>query len=76
VSNATEQVAEALLPAPVTERYPLLADGVDHTHAGDPAATACVLDDAGHVAHVDRPAVWLAAVSGFLGGGGRGSGSG
>jgi pimeloyl-ACP methyl ester carboxylesterase len=41
-----------------------------------PAATACVLDDAGHMAHVDRPAEWLAAVSGFLGGGGRGSGSG
>jgi pimeloyl-ACP methyl ester carboxylesterase len=31
-----------------------------------PAATAVVLDDAGHMAHVDQPGPWLAAVSEFL----------
>ncbi|HTS96056.1 MAG TPA: alpha/beta fold hydrolase [Streptosporangiaceae bacterium] len=34
--------------------------------AGLPQATAVVLPDAGHMAHIDDPAAWLAAVRGFL----------
>jgi pimeloyl-ACP methyl ester carboxylesterase len=31
-----------------------------------PAARAVILPDAGHMAHIDDPAAWLAAVTGFL----------
>ena len=31
-----------------------------------PSARAAVLDDAGHMAHVDQPDAWLAAISSFL----------
>jgi pimeloyl-ACP methyl ester carboxylesterase len=34
--------------------------------AAIPAATAVVLEDAGHMAHVDRPGPWLDALAGFL----------
>jgi pimeloyl-ACP methyl ester carboxylesterase len=33
-----------------------------------PTATSVVLDDAGHMAHVDQPEAWLAAVRAFLDG--------
>lgn len=36
------------------------------TAAAMPTARAVVLDDAGHMAHVDQPDHWLAAVEGFL----------
>lgn len=36
------------------------------TAAAVPAARACVLDDAGHMAHVDQPERWRAAVADFL----------
>ena len=39
----------------------------DVTAAAMPAARAVVLDDAGHMAHVDQPDRWLAAVEDFLG---------
>ena len=32
-----------------------------------PGARAVVLPDAGHMAHIDQPAAWLAAISAFLG---------
>lgn len=38
----------------------------DVTAAAVPAARACVLDEAGHMAHVDQPDRWLAAVADFL----------
>ncbi|SPL95498.1 3-Oxoadipate enol-lactone hydrolase/4-carboxymuconolactone decarboxylase [[Actinomadura] parvosata subsp. kistnae] len=31
-----------------------------------PYARAAILDEAGHMAHVDQPGPWLEAVSGFL----------
>ena len=31
-----------------------------------PSAEACVLEGAGHVAHVDQPADWLSALEAFL----------
>jgi pimeloyl-ACP methyl ester carboxylesterase len=31
-----------------------------------PAARAHVIDEAGHMAHVDQPGRWLAAVADFL----------
>lgn len=31
-----------------------------------PTASACVLDDAGHMAHIDRPEAWLSAIRDFL----------
>ena len=40
---------------------------VEPTAAQLLAARAVVLDDAGHMAHVDAPDAWLAAVRGFLG---------
>ncbi|SEG91958.1 alpha/beta hydrolase fold [Nonomuraea solani] len=33
-----------------------------------PSATAVVLEEAGHMAHVDQPEAWLRAVAAFLGG--------
>jgi pimeloyl-ACP methyl ester carboxylesterase len=33
-----------------------------------PTATGVVLDAAGHMAHVDQPEAWLAAVRAFLDG--------
>jgi pimeloyl-ACP methyl ester carboxylesterase len=32
-----------------------------------PAARAVILPEAGHMAHIDAPEAWLAAVAGFLG---------
>ncbi len=32
-----------------------------------PRARAVVLDQAGHMAHIDRPRAWLAAIAGWLG---------
>lgn len=40
---------------------------VEPTGAQLPGARAVLLDDAGHMAHVDTPDAWLAAVRGFLG---------
>jgi pimeloyl-ACP methyl ester carboxylesterase len=31
-----------------------------------PSARVTILDDAGHMAHIDQPEAWLAAVSEFL----------
>jgi pimeloyl-ACP methyl ester carboxylesterase len=42
---------------------------VDLVHTADaaaPAAQAVVLENAGHMAHVDEPELWLAAVRDFL----------
>lgn len=33
-----------------------------------PSARAVILEEAGHMAHIDQPEAWLAAVAGFLGG--------
>ncbi|HEV7656452.1 MAG TPA: alpha/beta hydrolase [Mycobacteriales bacterium] len=44
--------------------------------AGAATMTAWVLEDAGHMAHVDQPERWLSAVRGFLDGPVPGSGSG
>jgi pimeloyl-ACP methyl ester carboxylesterase len=38
----------------------------EQTAAALPAARAVILQDAGHMAHVDQPAAWLAALSEFL----------
>jgi hypothetical protein len=38
----------------------------ERTAALLPGATAVVLDEAGHMAHVDQPECWLAALSAFL----------
>ena len=38
----------------------------ERTAALLPGATAVVLDEAGHMAHVDQPEGWLAALSAFL----------
>ena len=35
--------------------------------ARNPAARAVILDEAGHMAHIDQPKAWLAALAGFLG---------
>lgn len=31
-----------------------------------PAARSVVVDEAGHMAHIDQPAAWLAAIADFL----------
>jgi pimeloyl-ACP methyl ester carboxylesterase len=33
-----------------------------------PDARAVILDEAGHMAHVDQPEAWLAAIADFLAG--------
>ena len=38
----------------------------EETAARNPAARAVVLDDAGHMAHIDQPEAWLAALAEFL----------
>jgi pimeloyl-ACP methyl ester carboxylesterase len=38
----------------------------DQTAALIPSAHAEVLDDAGHMAHIDRPREWLSVVREFL----------
>jgi pimeloyl-ACP methyl ester carboxylesterase len=38
----------------------------EDTAARDPAARAVVLDEAGHMAHLDQPEAWLAALTEFL----------
>jgi pimeloyl-ACP methyl ester carboxylesterase len=43
------------------------AELADRTAAAVPAAVARVLDDAGHMAHIDQPRAWLAALAEFLG---------
>ena len=35
--------------------------------AHNPAARAVILDEAGHMAHIDQPDAWLAALTDFLG---------
>jgi pimeloyl-ACP methyl ester carboxylesterase len=37
-----------------------------HAAALIPAARAVILDDAGHMAHIDQPEPWIRAVSRFL----------
>jgi pimeloyl-ACP methyl ester carboxylesterase len=39
----------------------------DRTAAAVPTAVARVLDQAGHMAHIDQPRAWLAALADFLG---------
>jgi pimeloyl-ACP methyl ester carboxylesterase len=38
----------------------------DQAAALIPSATTVILDQAGHMAHIDQPTAWLAAVAAFL----------
>ncbi|HEY0695656.1 MAG TPA: hypothetical protein VGD71_42295 [Kribbella sp.] len=38
----------------------------DRTAALIPSAAAVILEEAGHMAHIDQPTAWLAAVAAFL----------
>lgn len=42
------------------------AELAERTAASLPNAEAIVLDEAGHMTHIDQPRLWLAAIEEFL----------
>jgi pimeloyl-ACP methyl ester carboxylesterase len=67
--NAARRLAELGLPVLLLHGAQDMTFPAEHAvraAAAIPAATAVVLEDAGHMAHVDRPGPWLDALAGFL----------
>ena len=70
VPDAERRLAELGLPILLLHgRYDMTfpVELADLVAARNPAARAVVLDDAGHMAHIDQPDAWLAALREFLG---------
>lgn len=69
LSDAASLIAELGKPILLLQgRYDMTfpASLVERTLEIIPSATGIVLDDAGHMAHIDQPQAWLGAVEAFL----------
>jgi pimeloyl-ACP methyl ester carboxylesterase len=68
-ADAIDRLADSGVPVLILHgRYDMIFPSSLAAKAGDaiPGAAALILDDAGHMAHVDQPDRWIAAVARFL----------
>jgi pimeloyl-ACP methyl ester carboxylesterase len=68
--NSLERLAELAIPILLLhgrQDMTFPAQLAEHTAEHLPSAHAVILDQAGHMAHIDQPTAWLTAIAEFLG---------